>query len=264
MMDNNTNNTTETTHIETSNGPTLHRNKFINNSIFNIGMIVIFAALLIGVIVTRVNQNKVETPEPTPTPKVTQSVKKEVVATPEPTEEVKVVDEKPAAVATPKENVQVPARTPTPAPTPTPVVTPEPAPQENQSTNYSITPPQTELEMLACVIYQEAGGNACCDNCRRYVGDIVLNRVNDPRFPNTMYGVLTQSGQYGSWAWTGIVWPSRAQNYVEQDAVARAYSTASDLLAGYHSALYGAGYVWQAAFAQGTDGFWCCGHFYGK
>lgn len=122
----------------------------------------------------------------------------------------------------------------------------------------------SDVEMLACVIYQESGGNASCDNCRKYVGDIVLNRVNDPRFPNTIYGVLTQKNQYGRFYYTGIVWPSRAKNPGEAAAVDRAYRVARELLSGNHSSLYGAGYVWQAQFKQGTDGFWCCDHFYGR
>jgi spore germination cell wall hydrolase CwlJ-like protein len=130
--------------------------------------------------------------------------------------------------------------------------------QANTSANSS------DVEMLACVIYQEAGGNASCDNCRKYVGDIVLNRVNDSRFPNSIYGVLTQKNQYGKFYYTGIVWPSRASNAGEAAAVDRAYRVARELLSGNHSKLYGAGYIWQAGFKQGSDGFWCCGHYYAK
>lgn len=39
-----------------------------------------------------------------------------------------------------------------------------------------------DAEYLACAIYQEAGGDGCCDMCRRRVADIVLNRVKDARF----------------------------------------------------------------------------------
>lgn len=123
---------------------------------------------------------------------------------------------------------------------------------------------QDELEMLACVVYQEAGGNGSCDDCRRYVADIVLNRVEDDRFPDTMKEVLTAKRQYGRFYWTGVKWPSRAKNKGEQEAVARAYRIAEEVLSGQHSKLYGEGYIWQAGFKQGTDGFWCCGHYYGR
>jgi spore germination cell wall hydrolase CwlJ-like protein len=122
----------------------------------------------------------------------------------------------------------------------------------------------SELEMLACVIYQEAGGDAMCNDCRRRVGDVVLNRVNDSRFPNSIYKVLTAKNQYGKFSKTGIVWPKRAKNSGEKHAVERAWRIAEEILNGEHSELYGKGYVWQAGFKQGTDGFWCCGHFYGK
>ncbi len=121
-----------------------------------------------------------------------------------------------------------------------------------------------ELDMLACVIYQEVGGNKSCDACRWYVADIVLNRINHPEFPNTMEGVLTAHGQYGLFYWTGIKWAERAKYDVEKDAVDRAYKIAGLVLSGQHSSLYGEGYIWQAGFKQGTDGFWCCGHYYGK
>lgn len=121
-----------------------------------------------------------------------------------------------------------------------------------------------DLEMLACVIYQEAGGNGSCDDCRRYVADIVLNRVNDDRFPDTMEEVLTAKNQYGRFHYTGVKWPKRAKYDIEKEAVARAYRIAEEVLSGKHSKLFGEGYIWQAGFKQGKDGFWCCGHFYGR
>lgn len=35
-------------------------------------------------------------------------------------------------------------------------------------------------------------------------------------------------------------------------------------LNGQHSDVYGNGYIWQAGFVQGSNGFWHCGHFYGR
>lgn len=122
----------------------------------------------------------------------------------------------------------------------------------------------TDLDLLACVIYQEAGGNSSCDNCRRRVADIVLNRVADPRFPNTIKEVLTAKNQYGKFYYTGVKWPSRAKNVNEKNAVARAYRIAKEVLNGQHSELYGKGYVWQARFKQGTTQVKCCGEYYGK
>lgn len=123
-----------------------------------------------------------------------------------------------------------------------------------------------ELELLACVIYQEAGADYCCDDCRRRVADVVLNRVEDDRFPDNIQDVLTQKRQYGRYYWTGVVWPERAKNDCEKHAVERAYRIAEEVLKGEHSELYGEGYIWQAEFKQGTGVVHCdqCKIYFGK
>jgi hypothetical protein len=110
---------------------------------------------------------------------------------------------------------------------------------------------EEELEMLALVIYQEAGGDACSDETRLMVGTVVMNRVADPRFPNTLYEVLTQKRQYGRLYWTGLVWAERASNPNEAHAVERAYKCAEKILSGYRS--FDADVIWQAEFVQGTE-----------
>lgn len=122
----------------------------------------------------------------------------------------------------------------------------------------------SDLEMLACVIFQEVGGDIHCDNCRRRVADIVLNRVASDDFPNTIYEVLTEQDQYGMFYYTGIKWADRAKYPEEAHAVERAWRIAEEVLNGRHSEVYGQGYIWQAGFEQGSDGFWCCGHFFGR
>lgn len=108
-----------------------------------------------------------------------------------------------------------------------------------------------ELEMLALVIYQEAGGDACSDETRLMVGTVVMNRVADNRFPNTIYEVLTQETQYGALHWTGLVWPDRANNPNEARAVERAYECAERILLGER--VLPSDVVWQAKFIQGTE-----------
>lgn len=152
----------------------------------------------------------------------------------------------------------------TEATNPKPTKAPSEAPSDPVTDEPSLSNPMSDLEMLACVIYQEAGGDAICQDCRYRVGDIVLNRVADDRFPNDIYGVLTEKNQYGKFYKTGVKWPSRASKPEEAHAVERAYQVAQDILNGNHGELYGNGYVWQAGFTQGTEGFWCCGHFYAR
>lgn len=123
---------------------------------------------------------------------------------------------------------------------------------------------EEDLEMLALVIYQEAGGDACSDECRQMVGEVALNRVADSRYPDTLYEVLTQKAQYGRLHWTGLVWPERVDNPGEAHAVERAYQCAEALLAGTAERLLPEDVIFQAEFTQGTetvaamDGFYFC------
>lgn len=119
-----------------------------------------------------------------------------------------------------------------------------------------------ELELLSLVIYQEAGGDACSDDTRLKVGTVVMNRVADHRFPDTLREVVLQRGQYGRLYWTGAEWPERANNEAEAHAVARAYNCAEQVLQGYRA--LPADTVYQAEFEQGDevvahqDGFYFC------
>lgn len=142
-------------------------------------------------------------------------------------------------------------------------IPPEPMPAA-MTAGAVLNVPAEDLELLACVIYQEAGGDACSDLCRFMVGDVVLNRVADSRFPDNIEEVLTQRGQYGTFSKTGVVWPARASNPGEAAAVERAYDIASRLLSGEHSKLYDAGYIWQAEFIQGKDVIEVDGTYFGR
>lgn len=124
-----------------------------------------------------------------------------------------------------------------------------------------------DVERLACVIYQEAGGDACCDLCRKRVADVVLNRVKDPRFKGTTIEEILIDGdpapQWGLYSVTGVVWPEKASYPQEAEAVQRAWDTAFDVLEGNHSDLT-EDYIWCAEFPQGTDVIECCGIYFGK
>lgn len=95
---------------------------------------------------------------------------------------------------------------------------------------------ETDVELLAIAIYCEAGADSISDETRRMVGDVILNRVEDDRFPDTVEGVLTQ----------------------------RARQIARSLFQGEHSELYGAGYIWQAEFQQGSDRIQRDGIWFGR
>lgn len=123
---------------------------------------------------------------------------------------------------------------------------------------------ENDVEYLACVIYQEAGGDNVCDLCRYRVADIVLNRVNDTRYTgSSIHDILIEPYQWGLYYKTGIVWPESAKLDSETNAVERARRIAEDVLLGHHSDLT-SDYIWCAEFPQGTDIIECDGIYYGK
>ena len=119
-----------------------------------------------------------------------------------------------------------------------------------------------ELDILALIVYQEAGGDGVSDDTRRLVAQVFLNRVNDSRFPDSFYEVATAERQYGRLYWTGIVWPDRASSQVEAHAVERAYKIAQEVLES-DEPVCPAGVIFQAQFVQGDiyaeqDGMYFC------
>ncbi len=123
----------------------------------------------------------------------------------------------------------------------------------------------TDLELLALVIYQEAGSDACSDLTRQLVGEVALNRVADPRYPDNLHDVLVQRAQYGRLYWTGIKWPERAFAEQEAHAVTRAYNIAEALLTGTATRLLPSDAVYQAEFEQGTETIaWVDGMYFCK
>jgi N-acetylmuramoyl-L-alanine amidase len=56
------------------------------------------------------------------------------------------------------------------------------------------------LELLAICVQAEAGNQSLLG--RRMVVDVILNRVDDPDFPDTIEGVITQKNAFASY-WDG-------------------------------------------------------------
>ena len=119
-----------------------------------------------------------------------------------------------------------------------------------------------ELNILALIVYQEAGGDRVSDDTRRLVAQVFLNLVNDSRFPDSFYEVATAERQYGRLYWTGIVWPDRASSQAEAHAVERAYKIAQEVLES-DEPVCPEGVIFQAEFVQGDiyaeqDGMYFC------
>ena len=125
--------------------------------------------------------------------------------------------------------------------------TEEPLPTIDKPYPY-YTPEQ--LEILAIIIYQEAGGDMYTNEVRRMVGSVFLNRVNSTLYPDTFEEVATQRKQYGTLYLTGIKWPDRASKPEEAVAVERAYMVAEQLL--IFGSILPENVIYQAEFKQGS------------
>lgn len=146
------------------------------------------------------------------------------------------------------------------------IVEPVEEPVEEPVVNVDSTSDKTytdeELEILALIVYQEAGGDNVSDSTRRLVAQVFLNRVNDSRFPDSFYEVATADRQYGRLYLTGIVWPDRASSPAEGPAVGRAYKIAQEVLES-DEPICPEGVIFQAEFVQGDiyaaqDGMYFC------
>lgn len=101
-----------------------------------------------------------------------------------------------------------------------------------------------ELDLLARLMTAEMGAYWMPDEAQLYVGSVVLNRVNHVDFPNTLYDVIYQNGQYGP--------VSNGTIYSPPDE--RAVKNARYLLE--NGSILPANVVFQAEFSQG-DGVYC-------
>ena len=66
----------------------------------------------------------------------------------------------------------------------------------NEAEENAATYTEDDLYWLSKAIAQELGSNWVPDWAQQWVASVVLNRVNHPSFPDTIYDVLHQPGQY--------------------------------------------------------------------
>lgn len=102
--------------------------------------------------------------------------------------------------------------------------------------------------ILAHVICGESEG--CSRAMKESVGSVVLNRVKDERFPNSIEEVVFQEGQY-SCTWDG--------NYYREPSE-ECWEVAKDLLE--NGVTIDENVVWQAEFPQGVGVYDVIGNMY--
>lgn len=122
-----------------------------------------------------------------------------------------------------------------------PEPTPEPTPEPVWWTDY-------DLDLLAAAIHYEAGSDCCTDEHQQLVGQVVINRKNDPRYPDTVYDVIMDN-RYGRQYSTYKLVTDNAGN---RDIVSqRCYDNALAVLNGEVECP--ADVIFQANFEQGVE-----------
>lgn len=123
-----------------------------------------------------------------------------------------------------------------------------------QLSNTSYT--EDDLFYLAAAVCREAGGSS--EEIQLLVANVIINRVNSSRYPDTIYGVLTQRMQYGTMWKYGISFPKWANQAIKDQC----YSVARRILEGER--VCPENVLYQAEFKQGSgvykqfDGFYFC------
>lgn len=64
--------------------------------------------------------------------------------------------------------------------------------------SYNYSPTASEIVLMADIVYQEARGESTAGQIA--VAEVIMNRVMSPRYPNTIIEVVSQSGQFSSYA----------------------------------------------------------------
>lgn len=113
---------------------------------------------------------------------------------------------------------------------------------------------QEELDLLARVIYAEAGSDWISDEHQFAVGSVVLNRIKDNRFPDDLRGVVYQKKP-------NVQYTCTTNGMINQTPNERAINNAKYLLT--YGSTIPENVVWQSQSLQG-NGVWkkIQGHYF--
>lgn len=103
-----------------------------------------------------------------------------------------------------------------------------------------VTIDDSELELLAKIIYLEAGG--CTYRHKQLVGCVVINRANSTKFPNSIEDVVYQKNQY---------YPRGSRHLANAVPDNECYEIAKDLLTNGTHGICPTDVLFQAEFVQG-------------
>lgn len=72
---------------------------------------------------------------------------------------------------------------------------------------------EEELDLLSRLVYAEAGCDWFPDWVQQACASVVINRISSPLYPNNMWDVIYQPGQYGP-AWSGGIYNTPSQKVI--------------------------------------------------
>lgn len=98
---------------------------------------------------------------------------------------------------------------------------------------------QQDLDLLSRLVYAEAGSDWCSDEMQLMVANVVINRVNDDRFPDSIHDVVYQKGQYSC----------ISNGMLDKEPNQRAIDNAKRILDGER--VCDECVIWQSEFTQG-------------
>ncbi len=98
---------------------------------------------------------------------------------------------------------------------------------------------QQDFDLLSRLVYAEAGSDWCSDEMQLMVANVVINRVNDHRFPNSIHDVIYQKGQYSC----------ITNGMLNKEPNQRAIENAKRILDGER--VCDESVIWQSEFTQG-------------
>lgn len=85
------------------------------------------------------------------------------------------------------------------------------------NTETKTLPTQADIRLLAALVYYESGNQPY--QGKLAVASVVLNRMNDSRFPDTLSGVIYQSGQFSPAMNGALTWLVASGQQIQEDCV---------------------------------------------
>jgi spore germination cell wall hydrolase CwlJ-like protein len=110
----------------------------------------------------------------------------------------------------------------------------EPTSIDVESTDFELPISEEEYILLCNAVGHEAGSNWISDYNKANVVEVIMNRVNSPDYPNTIYDVLTQNGQFsGAWSYVNLGTFSSKVTQSVKDSVTLYFSEPESFTQGY-------------------------------